>query len=359
MPFIGGSLSWDTLFYDCFGQDATELLDQLSSPHANTPDGNYLAPFGKLYGLGILLCTTHLAEIGHLESIPAYVLSMTDMLSGLRSFYIISKQNLAHSSTRTLTDIASEYDSAAKNLRALCYCYNCYTGVPTNKKFCWLSIAETMLVLTYLVGRCVFKSDIRPKKLGVVLFYQDINKRRNHRTTLTADTFLSHLTMGSFQSSPSFLYSSIMTLFTGSPSRMFFSCDYPSAHSNGTLYCYLNKIPRRSLALLPTRLCLSVRPNPPAPSFQSRPLSKFPLPSTSRSFQSSITLREKWILSEIILYELKDRKIEKWGWVFYRTTYEDDEAWDMFKRTLNLSVRSIISLGPRSELNEAMFNQLE
>ncbi|KXG45970.1 uncharacterized protein PGRI_048260 [Penicillium griseofulvum] len=118
-------------------------------------------------------------------------------------------------------------------------------------------------------------------------------------------------------------------------------------------------LPRHSPALLPSRLCLSVRPNPPAASFQSRPLSKFPLPSSRRSFQLSTALRQKWISSEIILYELKDRKIEKWGWVFYRTTYEDDEAWDMFKRTINLSVRSIISLDPRPELNEAMFDQLE
>ncbi|KAJ5210634.1 hypothetical protein N7491_010441 [Penicillium cf. griseofulvum] len=119
-------------------------------------------------------------------------------------------------------------------------------------------------------------------------------------------------------------------------------------------------IPRRSLALPPSRLYLSMHPNPPDPTFQSRLLSKFPLPSTSRrSFQSSTTLRVKWTSSEAILYELKDRKIEKWGWVFYRTTYEDDEVWDSFKRILNFSVRSIISLDPRSELNEAMFDQLE
>ncbi|KAJ5210635.1 hypothetical protein N7491_010442 [Penicillium cf. griseofulvum] len=253
MPFLGGSLSWDTLSYDCFGQDATEVLDHLNPPNANNPDGDYLAPLGMLYCLGVLLYTTHLAEICRSESIPAYVLSVTDMLSELRPFYIISKQNLAHGSIRTLTDIASEYERASKNLRALCYCYECYTRefhtnrFHINRKFGWISIVETMLILTYLVGRCVLKSDIGPKKLGVMLFYQDINERRNHGTTLTADTLLSHLTMGSFQSSPSFLFSSIMTLFTGFPSRLFFSFDYPSAHSNGTLYCYLNSISYLSL----------------------------------------------------------------------------------------------------------------
>ncbi|KAJ5506925.1 hypothetical protein N7453_005882 [Penicillium expansum] len=69
--------------------------------------------------------------------------------------------------------------------------------------------------------------------------------------------------------------------------------------------------------------------------------------------------QRKCISSEVILYELKDRKIEKWGWVFYRTTHKDDEAWDMFKRTLNLSVRSIIKVDSRSELNKAMFDKLD
>jgi hypothetical protein len=118
---------------------------------------------------------------------------------------------------------------------------------------------------------------------------------------------------------------------------------------------------RRSLArLLPARPFLSVHPNPPAASIQSRlGLPKFGLASTSRNFQSSPTLREKWISSGVILYELKDRKIEKWGWVFYRTTYKDDEAWDIFKQKVNISVRSIVNLDPRSELNEAIFDKLE
>ncbi|KAJ6183809.1 hypothetical protein N7519_005110 [Penicillium mononematosum] len=115
---------------------------------------------------------------------------------------------------------------------------------------------------------------------------------------------------------------------------------------------------RRSLAcLLPTRPFLSVHPNASIQSRLGPP--KFALPSTSRNFQSSPTLREKWILSEVILYELKDRKIEKWGWVFYRTTYKDDEAWDIFKQKVIISVRSIINLDPRSELNEAIFEKLK
>ncbi|KAL2702574.1 hypothetical protein AAEP93_006872 [Penicillium crustosum] len=113
--------------------------------------------------------------------------------------------------------------------------------------------------------------------------------------------------------------------------------------------------------LLPARPFFSVSSNPRATSFQSRSgLPKFPLPSTPRqSFHSSPPLRNKWISSEVILYELKDREIEKWGWVFYRTTYKDDEAWDIFKQKVDISVRSIINLDPRSEINEAMFDKLK
>lgn len=112
--------------------------------------------------------------------------------------------------------------------------------------------------------------------------------------------------------------------------------------------------------LLPARPFFSVSSNPRAASFQSRSgLPKFPLPSTPRQSFHSSPLRNKWISSEVILYELKDRKIEKWGWVFYRTTYKDDEAWDIFKQKVDISVRSIINLDPRSEINEAMFDKLK
>ncbi|KGO45929.1 hypothetical protein PEX2_038310 [Penicillium expansum] len=254
VPFLGGSLSWDSLFYDCFGQDVTALLNQLYSPHENTKHETFVAPFRKLYTLGILLYTTHLDEISRFQSIPAYILFVTDKLAELRPFYILSRQTMTQDGRRTLTDIASEYEETAKNLKALCECFDCRAASTSfnlhssnYRKFCWLSVAETMLVLTYLVGRCEFKSEIRPKMLGMMLFYQTINERRNHGPKLNADMLLSHLTMEGFQSSPSFLFSSIMTLFTGSPSRILFSVDYPSAHSNGGLYCYLNSLSDLSL----------------------------------------------------------------------------------------------------------------
>ncbi|KAJ5479939.1 hypothetical protein N7530_005448 [Penicillium desertorum] len=58
-------------------------------------------------------------------------------------------------------------------------------------------------------------------------------------------------------------------------------------------------------------------------------------------------------------YYTSSKIIEKWGWVFYRTTYKDDEAWDIFKQKVNISVRSIVNLDPQSELNEAIFDKLE
>ncbi|KAJ5372459.1 hypothetical protein N7517_004465 [Penicillium concentricum] len=256
IAFLGGNLSWDSIFYDCFGQDVTQLLDQLNLTHDTTKDQDYLVPFQRLYGVGVLLYTSHRAEIGRFQSIPGYILSVTDKLAELRPFYNISRRDPAQDSIGNLTDIASEYETAAKNLRALCDCRECKKPVAglfshpehrPGRTFCWVSVAATMLILTYLVGRCEFNSEIRPKKLGVMIIYQDINMRRNHGIAFKADTLLSHLTMGGFQSSPSFLFNSIMTLFTGSPSRIFFSVDYPSAHSNGTVYCYLNSLSDLSL----------------------------------------------------------------------------------------------------------------
>ncbi|OOQ85078.1 hypothetical protein PEBR_31278 [Penicillium brasilianum] len=123
----------------------------------------------------------------------------------------------------------------------------------------------------------------------------------------------------------------------------------------------------RAFSLRPTSACplsarriLSVHPGPFATLFQNRSgYRQSRLPLTPRlGFRTLPALREKWISSEVIIYECKARKIEKWGWVFYRTTYEDDEAWDIFKQKLNISVRSIIDLDPRLELNEAMFDKL-
>ncbi|KAJ5895176.1 hypothetical protein N7495_006867 [Penicillium taxi] len=96
--FIGGSPSWDNLFYNCFGQDVTKLLEQLqvstSFLNGDTLEENHMASFQRLYGIGIVLYTTHLAEISRFKSIPAYILSVTDRLAELRPFYNISRQNL-------------------------------------------------------------------------------------------------------------------------------------------------------------------------------------------------------------------------------------------------------------------------
>jgi hypothetical protein len=37
---------------------------------------------------------------------------------------------------------------------------------------------------------------------------------------------------------------------------------------------------------------------------------------------------------QVISKSLKNEKHDKWGWIIYRTTYDDDEGWTRFKQLI-------------------------
>lgn len=54
--------------------------------------------------------------------------------------------------------------------------------------------------------------------------------------------------------------------------------------------------------------------------------------------------------SRVISEWLKDNKHDKWGWVFYRTTYNDDEAWRRFKDLITEQSRTHIAESDAPEI---------
>jgi hypothetical protein len=63
-----------------------------------------------------------------------------------------------------------------------------------------------------------------------------------------------------------------------------------------------------------------------------------PLPSPTQNIQGS----------------LRKMKHDKWGWVIYRCTYGDNEAWTRFKKIINQHSREIIADGDTPEAGDSL-----
>ncbi|KAJ5111310.1 hypothetical protein N7532_001845 [Penicillium argentinense] len=89
----------------------------------------------------------------------------------------------------------------------------------------------------------------------------------------------------------------------------------------------------------------------------------FSLPRTPRrGFQVSTAARNEgheWPSTVLIGREMYERTLITWGWVFYRTTYEDDEAWDHFKGLVNTSVRNIVNMETRVKMRDILSDTLK
>jgi hypothetical protein len=56
----------------------------------------------------------------------------------------------------------------------------------------------------------------------------------------------------------------------------------------------------------------------------------------------------------VILECLKNQKHDKWGWVIYRCTYDDDEGWTRFKQFINQQSRANIAESDTPELADSL-----
>lgn len=55
----------------------------------------------------------------------------------------------------------------------------------------------------------------------------------------------------------------------------------------------------------------------------------------------------------------EEQSFDKWGWVFYRTSYNDDEGWNSFKRIITQEMHKDILESNTPELNRPLNNSLE
>ena len=55
-----------------------------------------------------------------------------------------------------------------------------------------------------------------------------------------------------------------------------------------------------------------------------------------------------------ILSFLRHQKHERWGWVIYRCTYNDDEAWDRFKDFVDQQSRQFIAESDTPEIADSL-----
>ncbi|BCR84336.1 uncharacterized protein ACHE_11738A [Aspergillus chevalieri] len=90
------------------------------------------------------------------------------------------------------------------------------------------------------------------------------------------------------------------------------------------------------------------------PKTRFRPFSLSPLPG--RTFSSSTSPRTASLESSerSILDYMNQNNYDKWGWVIYRCTYNDDEAWARFKDTVGHQTRQSIAKSKAPELGNKL-----
>lgn len=255
--FLGGSLTWDRIFVDAFGNDSAELLGRFVagsiSDGTDTSDFGAYSSFRTLYMLGLNVFLNHAGEHGRYHDIEGYVLAMVDNLPELRPLdHELWKSSFKASYGEELKE---RYNAASRKLRAFCGCNKCSheLGNPNySRRFCLQSVAETILLISYLLGRCELRSQLRPKRLGVLLLYQELNDEnwKQHEGVPhhhSIEKLTSHLTLGSIGTNTSALFGAYTTLFQGSRCNFLVNSRYPSAYSDGSIYCFLGSLTELSM----------------------------------------------------------------------------------------------------------------
>lgn len=238
--FLGGTVSWNTLFRETFGEDSEELL--------NYPDSACSQEFSHLLSAGLHFYREYTASVISCDNnLNTYMVSVVERLRELRSFEHIMESSPSRSYSNILF---GEYRRRLFAIQHICSCSECillshdHHAIRNNRTYCLVGMAETILGLVYLIGICDLKSDLKPKRSGVLSLYQNMlssNRGEN------IEMLVRHLTFGSFRANTSFLFNTYMTLFTATPVPLLLGADLPSACSNGAVYCILNGLTELSM----------------------------------------------------------------------------------------------------------------
>ena len=255
VPFVGGRVKWDVMFHDTFGNDADDLL----SPSTKFFVKILAEPLGlddhfaQLFVAGAAFYTFFTAEACRYENPTDFVLVAINSIPELRPLRRKLLETAGHynKTSTTRTFVFEEYLSARRHLTSRCDCprhateYLRKSGVQA--VYCLPRIAQTALVLSYLLGCLSLHEPLMPKRLGLLRIYNDHRGLDEDGETDLESLHSSHpdLWLQSrlmlWFSDLSYRFSLYVTLFSGGPSPVLLGSS-TSAMSDGKVYCYVDTV---------------------------------------------------------------------------------------------------------------------
>ena len=239
-PFLGGRVQWDSMFSETFGRDFENLINLSPIPGPSiisTPEDI----FARLFIAGAAFFVFHTTEACRYKDIMEFVLSAMSSIPELRpcKHKLLDPAIQLKVSAMSLDQLSDEY----KHVRAILArdssdVYQQHRRRP----FCLARITETIVIMSYLLGRLTLEGSLLPKWSGILKIYNDI-PRNSDRLVDGSKSFRLQAQLYPEESikTLSFQFSKYVSIFSGEPAP-FSMGGSTSALSDGRVYCFIDTL---------------------------------------------------------------------------------------------------------------------
>lgn len=246
MPFLGGRVQWNSMFSETFGRDFEDLIN-LSVEHSNplpvpsmisTPEDN----FARLFIAGAAFLVFHTNEACRYKDIMKFVLSAMSCIPEIRpcKHILLDPAIQLKASAMTLDELCKEYN----HIRDILTRENCVLDQQNSRRtFCLAKITETIIIMSYLLGRLTLEGSLLPKWSGILQIYNDIPSYPDREFAGRSESFRLQAVLYPEENikTLSFQLSKYLSIFSGEPAP-FSMGGSTSALSDGKVYCFIDTL---------------------------------------------------------------------------------------------------------------------
>ena len=248
MPFQGGRVQWESMFSETFGGDFEDLINlsvEHSDPLSDSP--TLAAPadsFVRLFLAGAAFFVFHTSEACRYRDITEFVHSSISSIPELRpcKHKLLDLAIQVKFSEMSFDELTIAYNHSRSTLADTCSAIDQRSNPRT---FCPARITETIIMMSYHLGRLALEGSLLPKRSGILEIYNnsipenpfDINHLARHecsrpRTLLESDVSFMSL---------SFQLTRYVSIFSGENVQLPLE-DPTSAISDGKVYCFIETL---------------------------------------------------------------------------------------------------------------------
>lgn len=178
--FLGGRTSMNVMFEETFGEDAAHLFGRkpLLKRTIDVTD-TAVDLFVRIYSAGAAFYVYLTTECGRYANVHEFIVLATAQIPELRHL----KTDLLKTANKYIPDsldgetICGDYIDATSILaKGYCRCrVHNEARDPNPYRFCLVTVVETILVVSYLLGRISMAVALNPRRTGLLNLYDNIN----------------------------------------------------------------------------------------------------------------------------------------------------------------------------------------